>query len=104
MISAPANGSGVAPPARLGIAPSAPGDTTGSAHSSTTWLIRASDGSYAAPVVRVTSTNQLTSLPIPLDRLQVGQAYFWKCIRTDAVGHPSLGSAETSFHLVSPPR
>ncbi len=67
------------------------------AHRSTTWWIRASNGSYAAPIFKTTSTSNLTSLPIPFEKLTFGQSYFWKCQHTDTNGHPSFESVETQF-------
>src|SRR5439155_756625 len=48
-------------------------------------------------------TSNLTSLAIPFDQLTFGETYFWKCIYTDANGHPSLESAEASFVFGSQP-
>ncbi len=67
------------------------------AQASATWLIRRSLGGYSNPVVHLTSAINLTSLPIPFDQLAFGETYFWKCFYTDANGHPSPESAETSF-------
>src|SRR5262249_28781650 len=72
-------------------------------HASTTWLIRRSDGGYTNPVARVTSATNLTSLPIPFGDLTLGEIYFWKCVYTDADGHPSLESAEASFTFGAAP-
>lgn len=66
-------------------------------HASTTWLIRSAVGAYSAPIVRETSSANLTSRPIPFERLTFGNTYYWKCLFTDADGHPSSSSAETSF-------
>ncbi|HKX62668.1 MAG TPA: lamin tail domain-containing protein, partial [Verrucomicrobiae bacterium] len=66
-------------------------------HASTTWWIRSTNGSYAAPLFKRTSMTNLTSLPIPFDQLTFGQTYFWKCAYTDADGHPSFDSAESQF-------
>ncbi len=67
------------------------------AHASTTWIIRQADSTWAEPVFKVTSTTNLTSLPVPFGELEFGDTYFWKCLFTDANGHPSLESAEASF-------
>jgi CotH kinase protein len=72
------------------------------AHLSTTWEIRTADGSWSAPVFRTTSTNNLTSLPIPFERLTFGQTYAWRCTYTDTNGHPSLPSLATTFSYVGP--
>ena len=67
------------------------------AHASTTWFIRTSNGSYAAPVFRMTSTTNLISIAVPPGLLTAGKTYFWKCSYLDTKGHPSMDSAETSF-------
>jgi len=95
---APTNGMGVVPPAILEASAYVPGNTNNpSPHARTTWIIRHSGGSYNNPVARVSSTTNLTSLPIPFERLAFGETYFWKCIYFDADRHPSPDSAETSF-------
>jgi hypothetical protein len=94
----PGNGIGVVPPALLEASAYVAGNTNNpSSHTRTTWIIRHSSGSYSNPVARVTSTTNLTSLPIPFERLAFGETYFWKCIYFDADRHPSPDSAETSF-------
>lgn len=67
------------------------------AHASTTWWIRSTNGTYAAPVFKTTSTSNLTSIPIPFDKLAFGGSYYWKCVHTDTNGHPSFESTETLF-------
>lgn len=66
-------------------------------HLSTKWEIRASDGNYEEPVYAVTSTTNLTSLPVPYDSLVFGKTYYWRVSYNDADGHTSILSAETSF-------
>jgi hypothetical protein len=66
-------------------------------HFSTTWIVRAAKGSYYDPVFRLVTTNALTSVRVPPERLKLGETYFWKCAHTDAIGHPSLESSESSF-------
>jgi len=100
----PTNGTGVVPPAVLEASAYVPGNTNNpSPHTRTTWIIRHSSGSYSNPVARVTSTTNLTSLPIPFERLAFGETYFWKCIYFDADRHPSPDSVETSFIFGSTP-
>jgi hypothetical protein len=95
---APTNGTGVVPPALLQASAYVPGNSNNpSPHARTTWILRHSGGGYTNPVARVTSATNLTSLPIPFDRLVFGETYFWKCIYFDADRHPSPESAETSF-------
>ena len=67
------------------------------AHTSTTWMIRASGSTWDAPVLRLTTSAFLTSFPVPFDELSFGATYFWKCYYTDADGHPSFESTERSF-------
>ena len=67
------------------------------AHTSTTWMIRASGSTWDAPVLRLTTSAFLTSFPVPFDELGFGATYFWKCYYTDADGHPSFESTERSF-------
>lgn len=66
-------------------------------HASTTWWIRDAAGTYDAPVFKVTSTTNRTSLPIPFNRLDFGRSYYWRCVYNDTNGHPSVESAETAF-------
>lgn len=95
---APASGAAVLPGAALLTSAYAHGSLAPvPAHASTTWMIRAAGGTWLAPVARRTSNSRLTSLPIPFDDLAFGTTYFWKCFHTDADGHPSFESAESSF-------
>ncbi len=95
---APASGDGVVPPALLQSSAYVAGNTnTPAAHRSTTWIIRHASRGYTNVAYRVTSTTNLTTLPIPFERLTFGETYFWKCVHIDADGHPSPDSAETSF-------
>src|SRR6185503_13016819 len=94
---APFVGSASFPPASLQASAYAHGDTNVPAHASTTWIIRHSSGGYSNPVARVTSTTNLTELPIPFGDLEFGETYFWKCFYTDTNGHPSMESTETAF-------
>jgi hypothetical protein len=95
---APANGSGVVAPAELRASAYAHSNTGSPLpHAKTTWIIRHAQSGYTNPVVRITSTNALTALPIPFDQLAFGETYFWKCIYFDAQDHPSLESGEFSF-------
>ncbi|MFM1770529.1 MAG: hypothetical protein RJA22_3058 [Verrucomicrobiota bacterium] len=94
---APLAGQVVLPPASLAASAYSHGASPAPAHASTTWLLRAADGTYDAPILRRTSTTNRTSLPLPFERLTFGRTYFWKCLYTDTNGHPSLESAETSF-------
>ena len=66
-------------------------------HAKTKWEIRASAGTYEDPVLRLTSTTNLVSLPVPFDQLTYGQTYFWRTTHIDADGHNSIVSAETFF-------
>jgi hypothetical protein len=63
----------------------------------TKWEIRTAAGDYEDPVLRQTSTTDLTSFPIPFDQLTYGQQYYWRVTYIDTNGHPSIVSAETSF-------
>ncbi len=101
--TAPAHGTAALPPAEMQASAYFHSANPSPAHGATTWLIRHLDGSYAAPVFKSTSTNYLTSHPIPYDHLVFGEIYFWKCIYLDTNGHPSLDSAETSFVFGTPP-
>ena len=84
------------PPATLTASAYGHSDPNPPAHALTTWIIRRANGGYTNPAVRVTSTN-LTTFPIPFDKLDFGQTYYWKCFYTDTNGHPSLESVETAF-------
>ncbi|MFN0130351.1 MAG: lamin tail domain-containing protein [Verrucomicrobiales bacterium] len=95
---APAAGAQVLPGAALRTSAYAHGAPAAApAHASTTWIIRAAGAAWETPVVHLTSTIHLTSLPIPFDSLVFGTTYSWKCVHTDADGHPSFESAQQSF-------
>jgi hypothetical protein len=94
---APANGQAALPPEVLGASPYLHSANPAHAHGSTIWMIRDFNGTYAAPVFRHTSATNLTSIPIPFDKLAFGERYFWRCIYVDTNGHASSPSAETSF-------
>ena len=70
---------------------------TVSPHTKSKWEIRLSSGNYDDPVFVLVSPSSLTSLPIPFDQLTYGQTYFWRVTYYDALGRPSITSAETSF-------
>jgi hypothetical protein len=94
---APAHGAAVLPGAVLQSSPYRHGQSPAPRHASTTWTIRSANGAYAAPVFKTTSTSNLTTLPIPFDRLTFGETYLWRCLHTDTNGHPSVESRETAF-------
>ena len=94
---APARLQSVFPPSSLMASAYSHPATLPPAHGSTTWWIRSTNGSYAAPLFKTTSTSNLTSLPIPFDQLTFGQTYYWRCAYTDTNGVPSLESPETEF-------
>jgi hypothetical protein len=73
-----------------------------SPHASTKWEIRSSTGTYDDPAFVLTSTTNLTSLPIPFDQLTFGQTYFWRATYFSANGRPSITSSEISFVYGSP--
>ncbi len=94
----PVNGSGAVAPTELRASVYAHSNTGNpSPHTKTTWIIRHAQGGYTNPAVRVSSTNALTTFPIPFDQLAFGETYFWKFIYFDAQDHPSLESSESSF-------
>ena len=66
-------------------------------HASSKWEIRSSLGSYDDPAYILTSSTNLTTLPIPFGELTYGQTYFWRVTYIDSDGHPSITSTETSF-------
>ncbi len=68
-----------------------------SPHTSSKWEIRTAASTYDDPIHVGTSTTALTSLAIPFGQLTYGQTYFWRVTYYDALGHPSITSAETSF-------
>lgn len=96
---APANGVTALPPVDLRSSAYGHSATPAPAHASTTWEIRSATGSYDLPVFKLTTTTNLTNLPIPFASLEFGQTYYWRCTHTDANGHPSLASAESSFNF-----
>lgn len=70
---------------------------TVSPHTKSKWEIRLSTGTYDDPAFTLTSSTNLTSLPIPFGELTYGRSYSWRVTYYDADGHPSITSAETSF-------
>jgi len=104
--TSPASNTGVVPAANLTTSAytHSSGSTAGlNAHAKTRWEIRRSDSTYAAPVYNVTSTTNLTSLPIPFTELEFGRTYFWRATYYDGNDHPSTASVETSFSFGPPP-
>ena len=96
----PANASTALPPASLTTSAysHSSGSTSGTgAHAKTKWEIREATGTYDAPVFTLTSTSSLTSLPIPFAALQFAHTYSWRATYSDAQGHPSFTSDESSF-------
>ncbi|MBI3867855.1 MAG: lamin tail domain-containing protein [Verrucomicrobia bacterium] len=98
VVQGPTNTASVFPPAALvssaysHLKPSSPPP-----HASSVWVVRRASGGYTNPVFRVDSPSNLTSLPIPFDRLEFGETYFWKVTYVDGDGHPSPDSGEGSF-------
>ncbi len=72
-------------------------------HATTTWMIRSASGTYYDPAWQITTSYQLTNIPIPFQDLTWGKPYYWRCFYTDTNGHPSVISAETSFRFDRPP-
>ncbi len=68
-----------------------------SPHTSSKWEIRLATSTYDYPAYIGTSTVNKTTLPIPFAQLTFGQTYYWRVTYYDALGHPSITSAETSF-------
>ena len=95
--SSPASAGAALPPASLQASAYTHTNPTPSPHTSSKWEIRESTGAYTAPVYVLTSTTNLTSLPIPFDQLTFGHTYFWRVTYFDAQAHPSFASTETSF-------
>jgi hypothetical protein len=93
----PPDAQALTPPAMLRTSSYAHSNPSAPAHASTTWSIRTAEGSHSAPVFKVTSSEHLTSLPVPFESLEFGRTYFWQAIYHDAQGHPSVPSGETSF-------
>ncbi len=95
--AAPANNASVLPGATLSISAYSHSNPTLVAHVKTRWEIRATYGTYEAPIYNVVSTSNLTSLPVPFQLLRFGTAYRWRATFYDADDHPSDPSAETAF-------
>lgn len=93
----PASGGSALPPTNLTTSTYNNGNPTPRAHASTIWEIRASTGTYRAPVYKLSSSTNLTSLAIPFASLTLGQTYYWRVTYVDEDGHPSLPSDESSF-------
>lgn len=90
-------GNGVAIVGATNLVCSAYNHSRSTPHMATRWEIRSATGNYEEPVLRLTSTNNLTSRPIPFDQLTYGQTYYWRVTTIDATGHPSVVSPETKF-------
>lgn len=104
--AAPVSASAILPPGLLAASAytHSSGSTSGaSAHATSKWEIRRSSGNYLEPVFVTTSSTSLTSLAIPFQELTFGETYFWRVTYTDAAGHTSLISTETSFVYGPPP-
>ncbi len=95
--ASPAHNSTALPPMTLRASAYNHSASPASPHAETTWEVRAATGSYGAPVWKVTSTTNLTSISIPFERLIFGETYHWRCTYLDANGHPSLASGESAF-------
>ena len=94
----PVNAAIVLPPTNLVSSAYVHGNTANpSPHTSSKWEIRAVTGSYDDPAFVITTTTDLTTLPIPFEQLVYGQTYSWRVTYFDAQGHPSIVSAETRF-------
>lgn len=97
LAESPPKGSVVFPATELRTSAYGHSASPASPHASTVWEIRSAAGSYLAPIVKTTSSTNLTSFPIPFPDLAYGQQYFWRATHLDASGHPSLASDESSF-------
>jgi hypothetical protein len=93
----PLNAASAMPPDALRASNYSHSTSPAPAHTTTTWEIAATSGSWSAPIFRQTSATNLTAISIPFERLAFGHTYFWRCTYTDANGHPSLASGPTSF-------
>jgi len=94
---APAHNGTALPPQSFQTAPYAHSSSPAPAHAATIWEIRSETGTFTAPLWKVTSSTNLTSIPIPFEALEFGSAYHWRCTFVDADGHPSLPSGEGTF-------
>ena len=94
---APATGEFVAPFVALRTSAYSHSTNPAPDHASTTWAVRSAKGSHYDPVFKLTTTNELTSVRIPPELLQLGETYFWRSVYADTNGHPSTASSETSF-------
>jgi hypothetical protein len=75
----------------------------GDTHAASQWQIRTSSGSYSSPVFDSgTDTGNLTSITIPLGRLNYSITYYWHVRHQDNHGAWSDWSAETSFTTQTP--
>ncbi len=93
----PAHDAGAVPPAGFVASAYAHTDASTPAHARSTWRLRHARGTYRAPLLNLSTTNNLTSLPIPFEKLVFGETYYWQVVYTDINGHPSEPSAETPF-------
>lgn len=94
---APLGGESVLPGARLRAGIYSHTATPAVPHATTTWRIRADTGNWSEPLYSVTVADNLTSFPIPFDKLEFGGVYYWQCIYTDSAGRPSVVSEPEAF-------
>jgi len=66
-------------------------------HALTTWMIRSDEGDYQKPAFKISTRTNLTSFPVPFERLEFGKTYWWKALHQDSAGIPSLTSVEGRF-------
>jgi len=96
---APAGGVTALPPRSLSASGYTHSASPAPPHARTVWEIRAASGSYLAPLWKLSSDTQLTSVPLPFEVLRFGERYFWRCTYYDMDGHPSLTADEVSFNF-----
>lgn len=95
----PSAGAATFPPAQLRAGTYTHSAAPARAHSQTIWEIRTAAGSYQAPVWKLASSTNLTSVPLPFEQLKFAQTYYWRCTYIDVDGHPSIPSDEASFNF-----
>lgn len=89
--------SGVGPGARMRTGPYQNTNANAGPLAASIWQIRATNGTWFEPRVSVTNLGAATELPIPFERLSIGQSYTWRVQHLDADGHPSSWSVNRPF-------
>ncbi|MGV3771988.1 MAG: lamin tail domain-containing protein [Verrucomicrobiales bacterium] len=90
------DGSSVLSPARLIASPYDHSSSSPPRHAKTHWRI---SNRNEQVIYSLISTNDLTSLEVPFEKLDFGQIYSWQAIYEDELGAPSIPSERSYFRF-----